>query len=172
MPSGPEETRPSIHPVPRSPDRATYGCSVRIASSALTRATRPPTTQLLEGAKADFVFTDPPYNVADRRPRLRAWPRPASRVRDGLRRDERGRVHGAFWKRCSGCWRRTPLTARSTRSAWIGGTCRRCSRPASGLQRTQEPLRLEQEQRRNGNVLPLQARAGVRVEERDRPTHQ
>ena len=39
-------------------------------------------------------------------------------------------------------------------------------------QRTQKPVRLEQEQRRDGHVLSLQARAGVRLEERHRPAHQ
>ena len=47
-----------------SPRWATSGCSVGTACSAATRAAPPTWTALMDGAKADLVFTDPPYNVA------------------------------------------------------------------------------------------------------------
>jgi ParB-like nuclease domain len=72
---------------------------------------------LFEGAKAEFVFTDPPYNVA------------IDGNVCGLGRARPNSSH--FWKRCSSVSPRTPSTVRSIRSAWAGGTCGRCSPPAA-----------------------------------------
>ena len=52
--------------------------------------------------------------------------------------------------------------ARSTSSAWTGGTWRRCSPPATGdLCRTQEPDRLGEGQWRHGHLLSLPPRADL-----------
>lgn len=51
-------------------------------------------TQLLNNGKAEFVFTDPPYNLPIDRSRLRIRPHPARRLCDGLWRNERGLIHG------------------------------------------------------------------------------
>jgi len=55
---------PSPHPLQRSAKLAICGGSVAIACCAGMPATRPAYDQLLAGAKAEFVFTDPPYNAA------------------------------------------------------------------------------------------------------------
>ena len=50
--------------------------------------------QLLAGHQAQMVFTDPPYNGGDRRPRQWSRQCTASRVCDGVGGNGRGRIHG------------------------------------------------------------------------------
>ena len=89
---------------------------------------------------------------------------PAPRVRHGVRRDDRGRVHGFL----------RAAFAQPGRGHAVDGAihfvcmdwrhmARCCGRPA-GLRRAQEPLRLEQGQRRHGLLLSLAARTGLRLQ--------
>jgi hypothetical protein len=85
--SGPEDAVPqhsSGPPVTRTGDLWVLGNHRLLCADARDAAAY---DRLLEGAKAEFVFTDPPYNVAI------DGSHSSSRVRHGLRRDERSRVH-------------------------------------------------------------------------------
>lgn len=126
---------------------------------------------LLEDAKADFVFTDPPYNV------------PIDGHVSGL-----GGIQHREFMMASGEMTEAEFTI-SRNGVWAPGRelCRRFDPPdlyglatrlgdagrrSHGLSRAQEPLHLEQVQRRHGLILPLQARAGVRMEVGHRGAHQ
>ena len=91
--SGPEDVVPQYSSGPavtQTGDRWILGDHRLLCGDARDQAAY---DRLLEGAKAEFVFTDPPYNVVVDGKHLRPRPDLSSRVCDGLRRDERGRVH-------------------------------------------------------------------------------
>ena len=101
------------------------------ASLAVRRCTRRGLAYdvLLEGRQGRVRLHGSALQCADRRPRLRARSHPPSRICDGMRRDERGRVHALPARRLRAAASTTPSTARSIRSAWIGAICGRCSLP-------------------------------------------
>ena len=119
-----------------------------------------------------MVFTDPPYNV------------PIDGHVSGLgdvRHREFAMASGEMSEaeftgfledmlRASG--RGTASTGRFTSFAWIGGTCfELLSAGAADIHRAQEPVRMEQEQWRHGLALSVQARTGLRLQERRRAAH-
>ena len=90
----------------------------------------------------------------------------ASRVRVRLRRDERGRVHRipdghALERSAVGEGRRHRVCLHG-----LASHARAARRRRSRLHRAQEPLRLEQDQWRHGQLLSLQARAGLCLQDR------
>ena len=93
-PSGPEDTVPKCSPGPavtQTGDLWVLGNHRLLCGDARDQTAY---DRLLEGAKAEFVFTDPPYNVAIDGHVCGLGRDTSSRVRDGLRRDERGGIHG------------------------------------------------------------------------------
>ena len=63
--NGPEDRIPDPHLMRVSPSQATCGSWVSTASSAATLSRIGTIGDLLDDEKAEFVFTDPPYNVPD-----------------------------------------------------------------------------------------------------------
>ena len=128
--------------------------------------------RLLGSETVDAVFTDPPYNV------------PIDGHVSGL-----GATKHREFAFASGEMSRDAFTAFLTTT--LGHAAAACRDGAiafvcmdwrhmgellggrrSGLHRAEESLRLEQDQRRHGHLLPLQARAGLRVQGRHGPAHQ
>ncbi len=114
----------------------------------------------------------PAVQCADRRPCLRLGRIRHREFAMGVGRDERGGVHrlpdrDAWAPAASVCARRR----HRLRLHGLAAHGRAARRRRARLQRAQEPLRLEQDQRRHGHLLPLQARAGLRLQgRRRRPT--
>jgi hypothetical protein len=127
---------------------------------------------LLEGASAEFVFTDPPYNV-----KIDGNVCGLGSVRHREFAMASGEMSEAeFTKFLEDVFRQLAL---NTVDGSIHQTCmdwRHMSEMmAAGRQvygEVEEPLRLEQDQCRNGQLLPVKARTGVRVEERHRRPYQ
>ena len=109
----------------------------------------------------------PALQCADQRPCQRQGP--PSRVRDGLGRDERGGVPHVPRRNA----RRRRAVSRDGAVHFVCMDWRHMDDVSAvgrrDLRRAPEPLRLEQDQCRNGLALPLQARAGVRLPGRDAP---
>jgi hypothetical protein len=87
---------PSGEAVSRSGDVWTLGSHRLFCGSALDTDAY---TKLMGSGCADMVFTD--LQRSDRRSRFRAWANSPSRVRHGVRRDERGRVYQFSQERVS-----------------------------------------------------------------------
>ncbi|MBR0995352.1 hypothetical protein JQ580_32040 [Bradyrhizobium japonicum] len=109
-------------PISRLGDTWRLGKHVLICGDATNPAAY---RNLMDRERADFIFTDPPYNV-----------RIGGNV-SGLgvvKHREFAMVSGemsqeeftTFLQRFSGCFATTRRTARSTRSAWTGGICGKC----------------------------------------------
>jgi hypothetical protein len=111
---------------------------------------------LLGFSKSEFVFTDPPYNVPIDGHVCGLGACPPCRLRDGLRRDESAGIR-RFPGRCvsppgsahHGWLHPSDLYGLAPHAGDAGG--RQCC-----LHRTQKPVHLEQDQRRDGNILPVQ----------------
>ena len=175
-PGDPEDdVLPDLGDGPRDAEPAISGA--RTASADLRRRARCRhlVAALMDGdERAQMVFTDPPYNVPIDGHVGGSGAHQAPRVRHGVRRDEPGRVHRVSSRRPSRHLDRAqPSTARSTSSAWTGGTCGEMLVGGRGrLHRAQEPDRLGEGQWRHGHLLPLPPRADLRLQERRRPAHQ
>ena len=76
--------------------------------------------RLLGGKRAQMVFTDPPYNVRIAGNVSGLGQGAASRVRDGVRRDDPARIHEFPAARADQPRRIQHRTARSISYAWIG----------------------------------------------------
>ena len=128
--SGPEDKAPEHSPGPavsQTGDLWLLGTHRLLCGDARDKAAY---DRLLEGAKAEFVFTDPPYNVA-----IDGHVCGLGRVRHREFAMGSGEMSEAeftaFLKASLVCSPRTPSTARSIRSAWTGGTWGRCWPPAA-----------------------------------------
>ena len=122
--------------------------------------------RLMAGEPAQMVFTDPPYNVP-----VDGHVCGLGRIRHAefamaSRRDVGGRIHG-FPGDCA----RPPGGAQRRRRAalrlhGLAARIRTAVGRARDVQRDEESVRLEQDQRRHGFAVPLAARARVRLQER------
>ena len=129
--------------------------------------------QLMDGETGADGLHRSALQRADRRPCRRLGPDQASRVRDGLGRDDRRRVHRLPAHQLPRTWPRPASTApihficmdwRHMREVLDAGRRRLC--------RAEEPDRLGEGQRRHGHVLPLPPRADLRLQGRHRAAHQ
>ena len=171
-PNGPEDQAPEPSPGPavsQTGDLWLLGSHRLLCGDARDKAAY---DQLLAGAKAEFVFTDPPYNVAIDghvcglgRVRHRDFAMACGEMSEA---EFTAFLEAVFRSAGREQRRRLDPSGLHGLAPRLGDAGRR----PRGLQRAQEPLRLEQEQRRHGLILPLQARARVRVEVRDRSAHQ
>ena len=152
----------SAPPVSRS---GISGCSVNIGCSARTRPRRNPSFRARLGIKAQMVFTDPPYNV---RIDGNVCGLGAIKHREfQMASGEMSEVEFIeFLKTTLG--HLAALQRRRVdpfRLHGLAALLRADLGRARRLQRAEEPVRLEQEQRRHGLAVPLEARAGLRVQE-------
>ena len=83
-------TRLTVRPAAGPGDLWQLGPHRLICGNALDPAT---VAALMDGERAQMVFTDPPYNVPIAGPCRRPGRHQAPRVRHGVGRDDRGRVH-------------------------------------------------------------------------------
>ena len=129
--------------------------------------------RLLGGAKAEFVFTDPPYNVP-----IDGHVCGLGRIRHrnfamGCGEMSEAEFTGFLTTIFTQLVAAHASTARSIRSAWTGGTCREMLAAGHAVYSELKNLCVWNKSNAGmGIVLPLQARAGVRLEERHRAPHQ
>jgi hypothetical protein len=88
-------------------------------------------SRLMAGAKAQFVITDPPYNVPIAG-HVGGGQDPAPGVRDGLGRDDARASSPSSSRMPSGISPPTASMARSTWCSWTGATWARSGTPAPG----------------------------------------
>ena len=115
-------------------------------------------TRLLDGERAQMVFTDPPYNVPIEGHVSGLGEAQAPRVCDGLRRDEPRPSSQRFLRIgvCQPCGHQ-PRRCHPLHRDGLATHGRGPGRGRWRLHRTQEPLRLVEDQRRDGLALPLPA---------------
>jgi hypothetical protein len=125
---------------------------------------------LMDGEKAEMIFTDPPYNVA-----IEGHASGLGKMRHrefAIRRDDARRVHGFSFLRLREPRRAQPRRLDPLRLHGLAPHGRDVGGGRGALRRVEEFDRLGEGQRRHGLVLPLPARIDLRVQERGRSASQ
>ena len=144
------------------------GQHLLLCGSALEEASY---EKLLGNERVEMMFTDPPYNVKIDghvcglgSVNHRNFQMAAGEMSESEFTALPGHLHGSSY----------PIQRRRRHSPDLHGLAPYGRGPGRRPRplRAQKPLRVEQDQRRDGNLLPLQARAGVRVQGGQSPAHQ